>query len=294
MSIGADIATQSVDEWPPDQSPHRNSEVARSGEEVRKLIESFVANVDRLALNAATVMSGVNTLRDPDTALKATEIEKYLPCQEDQLPFMLLALSEMSGTNQRLPDIKPLLNALHDGRQAIQDFICDEERIGRERARIVNAERLILIWSGACTAVSRVIDETNVQLRLDLPLAYRQNSAVLTSLLSGTINGLSTCLNNEGHLYLPDLPQQRRWPRYAILQNCVLKLNDKKYDAFVVDASAGGLGLEHAPEMARNSQIKVTMENGRVFHCTVAWSTGERAGLKFTAPLSQSDPLLIG
>lgn len=262
--------------------------------ETRKLIESIICNVDRLAVDTATVMSGINTLRQTEVATTASDLARFLPVQEHQLPFMLLALSELTGVSSQLSETEPLLKALRDGHKIVQSFVEEEENIGLERARIINAEGLKIVWHRVCASALQLISETNVDMRIMLPLGYRQNSAVLSSLLSGAMNGLSPCLNEQGQLYAPVLPQQRRWPRHTILQNCSVEFDGETYQAFVQDASAGGLGLERMPVVPRNGQLTVTMESGRTFGCIVAWSKDSCAGVKFPAPLLPTDPLLTG
>ncbi len=296
MFTGARTASRSFAGWATGKpSPHTLVVAALDADyETRKLVETIVCNVDCLALDAATVMSGINTLRHPDTAMKAADIARFLPVREHQLPFMLLALSELTGVPSQLREAEPMLQAFHDGHEVMHSFVNEEVNIGRECTRIIYAERLKIVWYQVCASMLQLISETNAEMRLLLPLAYRQNSAVLSSLLAGAMNGLSPCLNEQGQLYAPHLPQQRRWPRHTILQNCSVEFDGDTFQAFVQDASAGGLGLEKMPNMPRNSQIKVTMESGRTFDCTVAWSNGSCAGVKFPAPLSQTDPLLIG
>ena len=296
MFSGSRTASRSFSDWAIGRSlpPPRLPPPPVAHQDIRKLLESIVCNVDRLALDAATVMSGINTLHHPEMAMKAVDIARYLPVQDHHLPSMLLALSEMTGVPCALPESEPLLRAFRDGADVMAAFIDDEEQLGSARARIIHAERLKIIWQGVCCSARQLVSETTSEMRLMLPLAYRQNSAVLSSLLSGAMNGLSPCLNEKGQLYAPNLPQQRRWPRHTILQNCRVEFDGETFEAFVQDASAGGLGLEKMPEVPRNSPLKVTLESGRTFDCIVAWSDGSCAGVKFPAPLSQSDPLLTG
>jgi len=78
---------------------------------------------------------------------------------------------------------------------------------------------------------------------VELPDLYTQNTRVISALLTGASNGLRPCLNGDGKLYVPPLPQRRRWPRRTVLQNCVIFSAGNLQSAFVRDASAGGLGL---------------------------------------------------
>ena len=296
MLTSARIATQSIAGWATGNTQSRLTvaPASESNTEPNQLMEAIVCNIDRVALDAATVMSGINTLRHAQFALKATTIAQFLPSQEIQLSSMLLSLSEFFDDSYRLPEADYLMEHIHQGRAMMQSYVDDEFQIGRERARIVHAESLNLTWRSVCHSVMQLINETDVEMRLSLPLAYKQNSAVLYSLLSGAMNGLSPCINDKGHLYVPQLPRQRRWPRHTVLQECTIEHNGTTFNAFVQDASAGGLGLKQMPTLARNSHIRVTMECGRVFHCIVVWANNGRAGVKFQAPLTQTDPLIAG
>lgn len=296
MLTGALRSSRSLAGWVISHSPHLAPIERKSLDhpEFRTLVESIICNIDRLGLDTAIVLSGVNTLRNPELAMKARDIGRFVPNQEHQLPALLEALSNITCATHAVHDTRPVLTAIHRGREIVRIFAEDEKDIGRERARIIYAEHLKILWTEVCASMLKLISETNAELRLVLPLAYQQNSAVLTSLISGAMNGLSPCLNEQGQLYAPSLPQQRKWVRHTILQNCHVAYNGDTFEAFVKDASAGGLGLEKMPELSRNSQIKVILESGRTFDCTVAWSNGSSAGVKFPAPLSQSDPLLTG
>ena len=297
MFTGARTASQATSGWTTVQTTSHLSVAPEidTGNDTRRLIETIVCSIDRLALDTAIVMSGVNTLRQPHTALKADDIARFIPQQETQLSLMLETLSEQSGVAFSLPETEHLLAHIYDGRTLLQTYVSEETELGRQHARIVYAERLNLVWVEICRSVKQLIDETNIEMRLSLPHAYRQNSAVLSSLLSGAMNGLSPCLNEQAQLYAPQLPQQRRWPRHSVLQSCTIECNGIAFDAFVLDASAGGLGLEQMPnDLARNTAVRVTMECGRIFDCIVAWSKGGRSGVKFHAQLRPTDPLLLG
>lgn len=260
----------------------------------RQLIEAIICTLDRLAADAATVTSGVNTLRAPDGSLKPREIQKFLPATDHKLTELLQALEDETDATPLLAASGTFISVLEEGCRTVHAFADEETSLGRERVRILYGARLARIWRHACGLAIELIDATNADMRFVLPLAYRQNAAVLTSLLSGAANGLCPCLDESRHLYLPQLPQQRRWLRRSVLQTCTVEWNGKSVDAFIHDASAGGLGLGKLPRLARNTPLKVTTESGRMFNCVVAWANDERVGVKFPLLLSQDDPLISG
>lgn len=264
---------------------------ARDGD---RLVEAIVCNIDRLALDTAIVMSGACLLRNPDCTLNAAALAEFLPAQEGQLAILMRALHENMDDLPALPGTAPFIEALHHGRDAITDFAHDEAGIGVDRARILNGERITVLWQQACLKATVLIEESNLDLRLRLPLIFGQNAAVLLSLLACARNGLRPCVDELGNLFSPQLPQQRRWPRQSILQKCTVEHGGAIYDSFAVDVSAGGLGLKNLPAIAVNSSVRIEMENGRVFSGKIAWSKDGRAGIQFHAPLLQTDPLLAG
>lgn len=263
-------------------------------EDEKRLIEAIICAVDRLAIDAATILSGINTFRSPDATITGTDLSKFLPVDEKQLLFMLLAFSDNRAGLPSLKETESFLAKVRDGRTALHHFMVDEETIGCAHARTLNAQPLSMIWKSICSSAITLVEESDENLRRQLPVEYQQNSAVLLSLLTGAINGFSSCLNAKGELYTPELPQQRQWPRHSVLQNCTVNYDGRSFDAFVIDASAGGLGLENIPELPVDGKVTVTLECGRMLNGLVAWSNGGRVGLRFTVPLMLSDPLLTG
>lgn len=166
--------------------------------------------------------------------------------------------------------------------------------IGTARAYIVHGASLKFVWQRISEIVFDVCCLTREQLRPYLDTRYQQNAAVISGLLSSASHGLSPCIDAAGRIAVPNLPQQRRWPRHTVLQHCVLIANDDHNSAFVVDASIGGLGLSQTPLLMRGGEVQITLESGRRFDCRVAWSTNGRSGVRFAVPLASSDPLLAG
>lgn len=260
----------------------------------RQLIETIICTLDRLAADAATVTSGVNTLQNPVGALKPGEIQKFLPTVDQKLANLMAALDDGEDLTALICSTEGFVSVLEDGCRTVQDFVREEPVLGRERVRILYGDRLARTWQHACRMAVDLMNSTNADMRFILPLTYRQNAAVLTSLLSGAANGLCPCLDETRHLYLPQLPQQRRWPRRSVLQNCTVECKGQIYDAFIHDASAGGLGLGKLPKLPRNTPLRVTTESGRKFDCVVAWANDGRVGVKFPTLLAQNDPLISG
>lgn len=139
-----------------------------------------------------------------------------------------------------------------------------------------------------------MLEEIDAIAGAALPEIYKQNSNVLKGLLAGARTGWRPCVDAAGRIVLPPLPQQRRWPRKAVLQSCILHHKGAQIPAYVRDVSAGGLGLDRVPRLPRGDALRVVLECGRTFTGSVAWSSGVSAGLKFVAPLMPTDPLLFG
>lgn len=76
--------------------------------------------------------------------------------------------------------------------------------------------------------------------------------------------------------------EQRRHPRHHVAwQAQCTDSTGFSWDAWVVDHSLGGLGLDHCPALEPGQIITVGLVDVGAFPCRVVWSKGARAGVQF-------------
>ena len=103
----------------------------------------------------------------------------------------------------------------------------------RRMAPSIDIQSINFAFGSAEIPFSQYRKVENIADALDQLLDRRPNSKVLIELLQDTVLGASPCLNAEGRITLPDLPQRRRTARRTICQPCTITHNRTTSEAFV-------------------------------------------------------------
>ncbi len=257
------------------------------------LKEALVCETHSAALMTATVTSAVNALADKTLRIGPTELKTFAPGDGSRLSMLQGLLLEADATLDEPIFLGQFLTGAATGHELLKCYYRDAEMLGAARAGVLHKTTLSETWREICHLAILAVRELDAHIAPDLPEIYVQNARVLTALLAGAKNGWRPCIDSHGHLHLPPLPQQRRWPRRALLQTCKVAKRDMAFEAFVRDVSAGGLGLDKMPPVARGEHLSVELVCGRQLRGIVAWSSGAKAGLHFQTELKATDPLLV-
>jgi hypothetical protein len=258
-----------------------------------RLCEALVSETQSAALLTATVTSGANALTDRKTEVGPHELVALSPGDLAQLSGLIALYREADPSVDELLFLSEFMAGARVGHHLLARYVADAEALGASRAAVLHKTGLSETWRQVCHLAILALREIDAHIGSELPEVYVQNARVLTSLLNGARNGLKPCLNADGRLQLPPLPQRRRSPRRAFLQRCKLTVRGVETEAFVRDVSAGGLGLDRAPPLARGDQLSVELVCGRVLKGTVAWASGAAAGVRFASELKPTDPLIM-
>lgn len=261
---------------------------------LQHLAQGYSCELHIAVLATAVITSGVNALARPNSDVQPAMLRPYLETSRNHAGFLKLALLEILPNLTDMVASTEFYDAFSDARKITESYTAEAKSIGAARASAVYQRVLEDVWRDCCRSARFALDEFEQLFGPDLPPLYMQNHKVLKGLLGGAANGLSPCFDENQQLYAPPLPQQRRWPRRALLQDCVLSFDDMTYRSYARDASAGGLGLDRVPPMRLGQPVDVKLENGRTLSGTIVWSIGTSAGIKFAAPLPTNDPLLLG
>jgi hypothetical protein len=256
--------------------------------------EGLVAELQYAALVTAVVTSAVNTLFGPEAPVSSASVEPYASLDLSLLRSLKTMSVEMLGGSDDLFSLRVFLGELDESQQAYRCFDDDIPVISEDRAIILHRRGLTGSWQRSCRAAVSALRELETVMSGKLSEPYLQNHRVLNGLLKSSAQGFKPCLDERGQVFMPPLPQKRRWPRFSVLQTCMVTLNGEQNPAFIRDASAGGLGLDRMPNVALGTFLIIETESGRLLTGSVVWSQNGSAGLKFFKPLLASDPLMGG
>lgn len=256
--------------------------------------EALVSGFQRSALAAALMTSGINALSDAEPKIGLVDFEPHLIEDVRTQVVIRNLLLNLEASNEEFIFATEFLANLASGRRHFQNFADDVTEIGLSRAFVIHRNQLRLSWRQTCRIGLRALEELDSEFSGSLPDIYTHNAQIVASLLTQSVNGRRPCIDADGRLFIPQLPQQRRWPRRAILQSCEVRYRDNVFPAFVRDVSAGGAGLERVPSMLRGTIVDLELECGRHLKGTVAWSEAPNAGIAFNQNLAFNDPMLMG
>ena len=232
------------------------------------ILEVLVCETHSAALLTATIASAVNAFKRRDSERTEQGLKPYVP---------------------REP---ALISVLRNG-IALDQYFADANHIGAERASALHLHGLSNSWRRACDDALVAVRQLHGHLGR-LPSQYTSNSKVLIDLLQTVTRGGSPCLDANGRISIPDLPQRRQSARRTICQPCTITHNRTTSQGFVRDVSPGGFGLERVPQLVPKGLVLVELPSGRRFTGVVAWCNGSAAGVRFARTLLPNDPLLSG
>lgn len=257
------------------------------------IIEALVCETHSAALLSATIASAVNAFRRDNTGKSERQLKPYVPREPALISVLRNGMLEMDLDEDTIAVIIDLFDDLAPARIALDQYFADANHIGEERASALHLLPLSNSWRRACEDALVAVRQLHGYLT-SLPSQYTSNSRVLMDLLVAAANGGSPCLDDEGRITIPDLPQRRRNARRTICQPCTITHNRTTSQAFVRDVSPGGFGLERAPQLVPKSLVLIELPSGRRFTGVVAWCNGSSAGVRFSRTLLPNDPLLSG
>lgn len=267
--------------------------IEESPESSMGVLEALVCETHSAGLLAATIASAVNAFKRNGTDKSESQLKPYVPREPAIISILRNGMLEMDLDEDTIAVIIDLFDDLGPARIAIDQYFADANHIGDERASALHLLPLGNSWRRACEDALVAARQLHGYLG-QLPSQYTSNSNVLIELLESAARGGAPCLDEEGRISIPDLPQRRRTARRTICQPCTITHNRTTSQAFVRDVSPGGFGLERVPQLVAKSLVLIELPSGRRFTGVVVWCNGSSAGVRFSRTLLPNDPLLSG
>ena len=264
---------------------------AEPGDGQNRLFEHLASEVHAVGVDIAVATTAANALNDWRTPIDPVDVARFAPHSSTLRALLPVLENNHSLDGHRTAELQSFIAEIDAARSILDNYLDDCDAISPGRAGLVHARLLRKQWRATSFSAKQFILDLE-RGGVPLPELYQQNTRILSALLTGAGNGLKPCLDEHGRLYVPPLPQRRRAPRRAVLQNCMVHGPASTQTGFIRDASAGGLGLGRIEGLKRGNRVRVELTNGRQLHGTIAWITGGSAGLRFDISLAPSDSLI--
>ena len=257
------------------------------------VLEALVCETHSAALLTATIASAINAFRREQSERAEADLKPYVPREPALISVLRNGMLETNLDEDTIGVISDFFDDLAPARIALDQYFADAKHIGSDRASALHQLALINVWRRGCENALVAVRQMHGHLGR-LPLQYTSNSQVLIDILEDVSQGGTPCVDEEGNLRLPELPQRRKSARRTLCQPCTITHNGTTSRAFVRDVSPGGFGLERIPALPPKSLVLIELPSGRRFTGVVAWSNEHSAGIRFSRTLLPNDPLLTG
>lgn len=257
------------------------------------MLEALVCEVHSSALLTATIASAVNAFKLANAVRSEAALRPYIPGEPAIISVLRNGMLETDLDEDTVRLVTQFFDDLAPARIALDRYFADANHIGEDRAATLHLLALSNVWRRACQDALLAVRQLHSDLR-QLPAQYTSNSKLLNNLLQDVIIGGMPCIDAQGQIAIPDLPQRRQSARRTVCQPCQLTYNRVTSQAFVRDVSPGGFGLERVPQLVPKTVVQIELPSGRRFTGVVAWCSGSSAGVRFTRLLLPNDPLLAG
>ena len=272
---------------------HRERERPEFPDASMPMLEALVCEVHSAALLTATIASAINAFRRAGAVRGEADLKPYVPGEPAIISVLRNGMLETDLNEDTVRLVIQFFDDLGPARIALDRYFADANHIGEDRAATLHLLTVSTTWRRACQDALLAVRQLHTDLS-HLPAQYTSNSKLLNNLLQDVIMGGSPCLDTNGQIALPDLPQRRQSARRTVCQPCMLTYNRATSQAFVRDVSPGGFGLERVPQLVPKTVVQIELPSGRRFSGVVAWCSGSSAGVRFARPLLPNDPLLTG
>jgi len=262
------------------------------------LVRAFVHEVQTGALITAGATSAVNATDKPicgpiyGIALgEARRITLDFPARLDNWPRRILD-EEIPADTIEL--VVVFYAAFQGARSRLVALEREAEEIGLGRALSLHVRPLVTAWRLASQQAELATAALTEDCSHVLPQTYVANTTLLKQVLQRASSGGRPCLDTDGSISLPRLPERRRAPRRSMLQTATVSAGNARFTAFVRDVSVGGLRLSRMSTLPVGQDLVVELESGRLLTGSIVWSKGDQAGVRFDRELLPTDPLVFG
>lgn len=273
----------------PHSPPLQNGRLAHTQVNSRILM-ALLGEVESMSVFIAVSASIANALQcqPPGCAISTEALDSYLPPDPLIYNSVTLELIELD----RDGDVIAAQQLLHTRLALAQRLSKAYVRAGANGSSEFLRDTLADAWQRTCGAALGAAMSLRGPLMDSMPELSRARSMRVSDLLRAAQRGEHPCVHADGGIVVPGWAERRRIRRQSIDVVARLERPGRADDVRVVDISQGGLGFSGLSDTVRGEAAVIAFECGRRLAGTIAWTSGDRAGLKLAEPIPATDVLL--
>jgi hypothetical protein len=255
------------------------------------LFEEIVCATHLAALQTAAASSCINAL--------CQGRHSHPLLLRNLVPRLPEAMSDLARSAEEMALELPTLEALQafcaevvSYQGLVEAFSAEAERRGMRHAFEAHRQHFSTTVARLAGSALSAVGALALPVRCYLLARYDENTSAIEKLLTEALAGDIPCLDRDGDVCLPELPQRRPSPRRLLRRPCIIEYHNRRSGALVQDISAGGVGIFFAAGLVPQTPATIEIAGERRLKGVVVWRNGSRAGIRFDEPLSPMDPLL--
>ena len=277
-------ATPAAAGFQPSQSPRRAAD--------QQLLLALLSEIEVTSVFVAVSASLANAQSDDGLAEKLSResLISYLPPESAVFAASALDVMRLDADASILMTMQMFHARLALAKRMSLAFAA--ECVPAGVSRIGAKDTLADAWQRTCSAAFTAAQAIRQALSEVGDGSIRPRTMRVGDLLRAAQRGECPCVESDGSVVIPGWAERRRSRRQRIEIECMVVHEDTASPARLHDLSCGGLGLTGPLVAPRGSPVTVELSCGRKLPGVVAWTSGDRWGVRLDAPLSPDDPLL--
>ncbi len=256
------------------------------------LFEALVCEIHWAALQIGGITCIMNACMERGMATIPNSCRNQFPVEPPVVFAALSAWDDFGITKTLATRIELLYKQLAHARSSTEPFIGSQFAGNLNLLPLQTVAQLTAVWRGLATDSCEVVNALEPEVRWRIGGLYSENSMMLNRFLKEAMQGRNGCVDSQGEVILPVLPQRRKAQRFTLQQSCKVAVRGKVLSAFGNDVSMYGMGLSCEFPFKLKEPILIETKTGRRFKGVVAWSNGVRLGVQFDTALLRTDPLI--
>lgn len=256
------------------------------------LFEALVCEIHWAALQIGGITCIMNACMERGMAIIPNSCRNQFPV-EPPVVFAALSVWDDFGIDKKLGTrVELLYKQLAHARASTEPFIGSQQAGSLNLLPLQTVAQLTALWRGLTSDACDVVNSLEPEVRWRIGGLYSENSIMLNRFLKEALQGKNSCVDVQGEVILPVLPQRRKAQRFSLQQPCKVAVRGKILSAFGNDVSMYGMGLSCEFPFKLKETIYIETKTGRRFKGVVAWSNGTKLGVQFETALDRTDPLI--
>ncbi|MBA2125928.1 PilZ domain-containing protein [Hyphomicrobium methylovorum] len=255
------------------------------------LFEALVCELHWTALQIGAVASAMNAALAFKRPWMLRSCSNLLPVESPLVRSALRSWRDIALPPEPGAAINRIYLELLDARTVALPLVLGAGNFVAPAVSIDRLEQLTMAWRKLAEDCRDAVLALEPETRWRLDGTYTGNALVLGKFLKEVAAGAHSCINRQGEVALPILPQRRRSRTYNLSRPCKVTAEDAIAVGRTMSISTNGIDFVCPRAFRTKESVLIELQNGRKFPSLIACAKAGKTSARFDQPLSENDPL---